>query len=186
MIIEREKSRRRVLSGHPLERRLPPRRRAASSQQRGRWWLPPDPVRHHRRTRGPSGWTLPRLGRFERHGWIHLGPWWRGLHYALGRHHDRARLILAWRGHDHLHRRYAALGQLFRDRHGGGRSLSNLRGRGSHHGRRRVGQRGPDVGTTPTRNRGDSRRRRLSRLKGETLLGRQPQGVTRPQEPAQR
>ena len=67
MIIEREKSRRRVLSGHPLEWRLPPRRGAASSRQRGRWRLPPDPVRHHRRTRGPSGWTLLRLGRFERH-----------------------------------------------------------------------------------------------------------------------
>ena len=186
MIIEREKSRRRVLSIHPLERRLSPRRGAVSSRQRGRWRLPPDPVRHQRRTRGPSGWTLLRLGRFERHGWIHMGAWRRGLHHALGCHHDRVRLILAWRSHDHRHRRYAVLGRLFHARRGRDRSLSNLRGRGSHHGRRRLGQHGPDIGTTPARNRGGSRRRRLSHLKGETLLGRQPQGVTRLQEPAQR
>ena len=157
-----------------------PRRGAVSSRQRGRWRLPPDPMRHHRRTRGPSDWTLLHLGHFERHGRIHLGPRWRGLHYALECHHDHARLILAWHGHDHLHRRYAALGWLYHVYHGGGRLLSNLRGHGCHHRRRRVGQRRSNIGTTPARNKGDARRRHLSHLNGETLLGHQPQGVTRP------
>ena len=161
MIIEREKSQRRVLSGHPLKR-------------------------HHRRARGPSDWTLLHLGRFERHGRIHQGPRWRGLHYALEHHHGRTRLILAWRGHDHLHQWYAALDRLYHVRHGGSRLLGNLRGRGRHHRRRRVGQRRSNVGTTPARNRGDARRRHLSHLNGKTLLGCQPQGVTRPQEPTQR
>ena len=58
MIVKREGNRRGIPRGHPLERRLPPRRGAASPRQRGRWRLPPNPVRHHCRTRGPSGWTL--------------------------------------------------------------------------------------------------------------------------------
>ena len=186
MIIEREKSRRRILGGHPLERQLPPRGGAASSRQRGQGRLPPDPMRHHRHARGPSDRTLLHLGHFERHGRIHLGPWWHGLHCALKHHRGGVRLSLAQRGHNHLHRRYATLGRWCRTHCGRSRLLDGHQGRRCRHGRRRVDQRSRSIVATPAQNRSNIRRCRPSHLMGKALLGRQPQRAARPQKSTQR
>jgi len=98
-IVEREKNRHWVLSGHPLEWRLAPCGGAAAPRQQGRGRCSAGPLHHRHDAQRPSGCVLlhPACP-----GCCGLGRWWCGLRHPLGCHHGCVRPCRACRGRGHL------------------------------------------------------------------------------------